>query len=266
MNNLEQNNEHLSPLGYAAEGYARVFNLKVFPLQPRGKVPITKHGCKDATTDITTIKEWWRKWPNANIGLATGLDSGIGVLDFDAKPNVNEIISNFEKTFNLSIPITPMVFTGGNGYHYYFKINKVMSNRTGILQGVDWRAEGGYVVLPPSIHENGQQYQWIECANLRWFQPVPLPKDIENIVIKPKSTTYKFNPTYEIPSGSRNEYLTFLIGKLFGHKIDVHLARQLTIAFNEKYCTPPLETNEVNQIIESIASRELKKYQNKGQI
>ena len=51
---------------YAKKGFA------VFPLKYRDKVPLTRNGCKDATTDAAQIKAWWQKYPNANIGLATG--------------------------------------------------------------------------------------------------------------------------------------------------------------------------------------------------
>lgn len=51
---------------YAKKGFA------VFPLKYRDKVPLTRNGCKDATTDAAQIKAWWQQHPNANIGLATG--------------------------------------------------------------------------------------------------------------------------------------------------------------------------------------------------
>src|SRR5258708_4431274 len=59
-----------SPLEYAL-AYARV-GFAVFPCRPRGKEPITKHGFKDATRDEAQIRKWWTRWPDANIGIATG--------------------------------------------------------------------------------------------------------------------------------------------------------------------------------------------------
>ena len=64
-------------LGYAREGFA------IFPCQARDKMPLTKHGCKDATRDEAQIRRWWTKWPDANIGLATGREHGIAVIDVD---------------------------------------------------------------------------------------------------------------------------------------------------------------------------------------
>src|SRR5262245_28818448 len=64
---------------YASRG------LYIFPVTPNAKIPLTSHGCKDATTNISTVRAWWERWPNANIGMATGNDSQIVVLDYDCK-------------------------------------------------------------------------------------------------------------------------------------------------------------------------------------
>src|SRR5688572_8824763 len=64
---------------YASKG------LCVFPVAPDRKTPLTEHGCKDATDSVEQIREWWRGWPNANIGLACGEPSNLVVLDFDVK-------------------------------------------------------------------------------------------------------------------------------------------------------------------------------------
>lgn len=80
----------------AALDYARR-GLRVFPVfeieddgrcacgrdcgRDAGKHPRTRHGFKDATTNSVQITAWWSRWPNANIGVATG--EGIVVLDVD---------------------------------------------------------------------------------------------------------------------------------------------------------------------------------------
>ena len=48
-----------------------------------GKHPRTRNGLKDATTSQTTIRQWWKQWPQANIAVATGTVSGLVVLDED---------------------------------------------------------------------------------------------------------------------------------------------------------------------------------------
>jgi len=55
----------------------------VFPLQPHGKEPLTPHGCHDASRDEATVRAWWARLPQANVGLATG--AGLLVLDVDPR-------------------------------------------------------------------------------------------------------------------------------------------------------------------------------------
>ena len=69
-------------LGLAARGY------HVFPLKPGGKTPLTDHGFHDAARDDQTIRAWWGKWSDANIGIACGA-SGIIVVDGDPKHGCN---------------------------------------------------------------------------------------------------------------------------------------------------------------------------------
>src|SRR5260370_35369360 len=70
------------PLREAALAYARV-GLPVFPL--RGKLPLVPHGLDDASVDAAVIKRWWRRWPDANIGIPTGPPSGWVALDIDPR-------------------------------------------------------------------------------------------------------------------------------------------------------------------------------------
>ncbi len=67
-------------LEYAAAG------LPLFPCEPRGKRPLTRHGFLEATTDRGQVAAWWQRWPRANIGLTTGPGSGWYVVDLDDVP------------------------------------------------------------------------------------------------------------------------------------------------------------------------------------
>ena len=57
--------------------------VPVFPCVPRGKQPLTAHGFLDASTDAEIVRSWWRRWPDANIGVPTGSASGVDVVDVD---------------------------------------------------------------------------------------------------------------------------------------------------------------------------------------
>lgn len=75
----------------AALGYARR-GIRVFPLVPNRKIPLIPksrggNGLLDATTDVGQIQAWWTACPDANIGIATGVGSGVAVLDLDVKPD-----------------------------------------------------------------------------------------------------------------------------------------------------------------------------------
>src|ERR1017187_3501630 len=83
----EINSMLAAALDYASRGW------RVFPLKPNDKVPMTSHGCKDATTDIDIIRQWWEATPNANIGIATGSESGLLILDNDAYKGGDETLA-----------------------------------------------------------------------------------------------------------------------------------------------------------------------------
>jgi hypothetical protein len=129
-----------------------------------GKHPLTKHGFKDATTDPAIVAAWWKKQPWANIAIATGVKSGrLMVIDLDSKPEQG---IDGEETWRQSandVPDTIEVLTGGGGRHIYFTYpNEVdMKSGTNVLgDGVDLRADGGYVLVPPSLHASGKRYEW----------------------------------------------------------------------------------------------------------
>ena len=152
-----------SAIAYAARGWA------VFPLQPRGKTPITAHGCKDATSDIDVIAQWWTRTPNANIGIATGGLSGIVVIDIDGECG-KESFEAF--TADNDLPETLTSATGGGGFHLIFDAGEeAIKNSQGTIgKGIDTRGDGGYIVAPPSIHASGEAYRWTNDV-----APAPLP-------------------------------------------------------------------------------------------
>ena len=143
-------------LEYGARGWP------VLPLRGKRPAIAKRHGGRgvhDATTDEATIRTWWEKNPDANIGIATGADSGLIVLDVDGpegEATMHKIVAEHGP-----LPDTPAVQTS-RGAHYYFKHpNGRVRNFTGRLAGLDIKGDGGYIVAPPSRHPKTQsQYQW----------------------------------------------------------------------------------------------------------
>jgi predicted P-loop ATPase len=116
-----------------------------------GKHPRTNHGYTDATTDETVIRRWFSKWPDAGVAIAAGL-SGLVVLDIDPRNRGNASLAELP-----SLPHTPRVLTGGGGWHYYFRKPPGPEFPGFVLaHGIDVKADGGYVIAPPSLHIQGQ--------------------------------------------------------------------------------------------------------------
>lgn len=144
----------LDALAYAADGWP------VFPLLPNSKRPATEHGLKDASTDPDTIRAWWARWPGANIGIAMPPDVlavDVDVKDVDGHATLGELAAQHG-----GLPATMTAETATGGWHLYFRkpADVRVKNRAGIRPGIDVRAQGGYLVAPPSTID-GKAYRWL---------------------------------------------------------------------------------------------------------
>jgi hypothetical protein len=121
-----------------------------------GKHPRLRGWQRLAAVDPAVVGEWWRRWPDANLGLATG--RSFDVLDLDGDQGV--------ETPRAALSITPaehpgpVARTGGGGWHLLYAPTG-LGNRVGLLAGVDWRGRGGLIVAPPSRHASGARYTWV---------------------------------------------------------------------------------------------------------
>jgi hypothetical protein len=171
----ESRHEHnpllLKALVYAKRGW------KVFPLWNRkgdkcgcgdpdcdnqGKHPIpaaAPHGFKDATSEQKTIKKWWKRYPDAGIGIATGKMSGIVVIDIDLKKGKDGTLVLGKLLPKLGpLPDTKTARTPSGGLHRYYCYAEGIGSSNGKWgAGLDVKGDGGYVVAPPS-HD---LYKWV---------------------------------------------------------------------------------------------------------
>jgi predicted P-loop ATPase len=159
-------------LAYARKGW-RVFPIhsiregrcscgKPHDASQNGKHPRTRQGFKDATADPAQIARWWSRWPDANIGIATG--SGLAVIDLDGPDGFAEFAALVKQ--NEVLPETLCSKTG-NGYHFVFSTRDGGPEVRNSARGnVHVRGEGGYIVAPPSNHYSGKQYQWVKQRTL----------------------------------------------------------------------------------------------------
>ncbi len=178
-----------SALDYASIGW-RVFPLH-HPVQTGCscgkdcsspyKHPRTKHGLDDATTDEGIIRAWWKRWPEANIGIATGAASRLVVLDVDG-PEGLDSWDRLEERYGTT-PASFLVTTPRGGIHLYLRHpGRPVPNSAGTLApAVDLRGDGGYVVGHPSNSSEGRGWrQWTGTGCEGWLdgtaEVVPMPE------------------------------------------------------------------------------------------
>jgi hypothetical protein len=119
-----------------------------------GKHPRLPHGLTDASVDPRRIEMWWARWPDANVGLRTGVV--MDVADVDSPGGWHGL----RHLLGGAMPAGPQVRTGGGGWHFWFR-PQGYGNRVRLLPGVDWRGTGGYVIAPPSRHVERTTYYWV---------------------------------------------------------------------------------------------------------
>jgi hypothetical protein len=142
---------------------------------PIGKSGMAPNGVNSAAINTSTIRAWWRRYPLANVGIATGKRSGLWVLDVDG-PEGAATLTDLEHRHG-SLPTSIMAQTGGGGQHRVFSFHgENIKNRVkDIGDGLDVRATGGYIVAPPSIHKNGAVYQWMPGLGPDAIEPADAP-------------------------------------------------------------------------------------------
>lgn len=170
---MKESSNITNPLLLQALAYASRRNWHVFPCRAGDKRPATRRGFKDATTDKTQVIAWWRENPGANVGVATGAVSGLVVLDIDPRNGGDASLRELEERHG-RLPDTPQVLTGGDGRHFFFMAPKgtsVASRK--VADGIDLKADGGYVIAPPSQHPSGGTYRWAPGASGKALAPCP---------------------------------------------------------------------------------------------
>jgi Bifunctional DNA primase/polymerase, N-terminal/Primase C terminal 1 (PriCT-1) len=238
----------------------------VFPGRERDKRPATANGVKDATKDAEIIKAWWQQDPEFNIGMATGAVSGIFAIDIDGVDAELEI-RRLEVRHG-ELPSTVEVVTG-NGRHLYFKMPDVpVRNSAGkIAPGVDVRGDAGYVLVPPSTHPSGKRYAWsVDSAGViaeapDWLLARVTERTGGNRQATPPSE-WRALMAEGVPEGRRDCTLARITGYLLRHHIDPVFAASLVQIFNSTRCAPPLPSEDVARIVDSIAGKELRRRQN----
>jgi hypothetical protein len=112
----------------------------------------------EAPAVIERLEAWWRRWPDANVGVVTGEVSGIAVVDVDPRNGGDAALRELEARHGI-LPVTAEVRTGGGGQHLWFAAEEQPPSGE-LGPGLELKGEGGMVVAPPSVHASGRRYVW----------------------------------------------------------------------------------------------------------
>lgn len=122
----------------------------------RGKAPLVKwETFQSRLPTEQEIKQWWKQWPDANVGVVTGRISNLTVVDHDDLQKVNPYQSEVKAK------------TGSGGFHHFYQYTpSVQTGTHKTTLGYDYRNDGGFIVLAPSIHPvTKRRYSWLSPWN-----------------------------------------------------------------------------------------------------
>ena len=230
------------PLPKPMSEYAKFYlskGLSVIPCS-RDKKPLLnwkEFQTRKATTE--EIDNWFKQWPDANIGIVTGKISGITVVDVEAG-------GDFTK-----FPPTDTVKTGGGGRHFFYRYCEEMNNKARILPLTDIRGDGGFVVASPSLHASGNRYEIISTAGRSEFPSYLFGGERKKVEWKEVLSG--------VPKGGRNQTAASLTGKLLNSFSPSEWEGTVWIMLKNWNAsnTPPMSEYELRNTYESIARKEI---------
>jgi Bifunctional DNA primase/polymerase, N-terminal/Protein of unknown function (DUF3987)/Primase C terminal 1 (PriCT-1) len=192
------------------------------------------------------VQTWWTLWPEASIGMATGRLSGLLVIDTDSAQSTQLFEAEFPE-----VCATLQVQTS-RGKHFYFIYEDGVRIDAGKLLGpeIDIRGQGGFVIVPPSIHAQETVYRWLNKN-----KPSQLPEALRvRLLVSSESTKRSVETVQEtIHEGQRNASLTSLAGSMRRRGMSEASIQAALQEENRIRCNPPLSGSEVEAIAKSVA-------------
>lgn len=219
----------------------------ILPVKPDEKRPYMTNWLQYNKTRATQkqVESWFTNLSGAGVGVVTGKISNIVVLDVESycKTPINEILKKY--------PTNLISRSGSGGYHLFYQYpqgKSKVSNRVGIFEGADLRADGGFIVLPPTRHPSGGYYQWVEKGIPGAF-PLPL------LEVESRPTVQNDGWITEalrgVSEGGRNDTCARLAGYFFKKGMTADIVEALLLDWNEK-CDPPMPLRELRTTLKSI--------------
>ena len=245
-------------LRYAESGHP------VFPCETGGKAPLTPHGFKNATTDSAQIEAWWEQHPDANVAMPT---ANLLVIDVDGADNAWP--DDPAKVLDLASGAMSLTPRGGRHYIFRQPPGREWGNTAGrIAPKVDTRANGGYILLPPSVVD-GKEYQWGEVSTLDDAAALPEPPEWLTAELDALGANGAHTGAHRatlgddlapdgnvIPTGQRNATLARLGGTMRRVGMSEGEILPALLQVNRRRCQPPLPEGEVGRIAASISRYE----------
>jgi hypothetical protein len=162
-----------------------------------GKHPRLAAWTRLAATDPAVVENWWRRRPDANLGLVTG--RRFDVLDLDGDQGGVEALRAILQIAPWEHP-GPVARTGGGGWHLLYAPTS-LGNRVRLLPGVDWRGRGGLIVAPPSPHASGHRYAWVRPLTATLPD---VPHELRRLLAPPPATRTTLPPA-PLPVGGSGQ-------------------------------------------------------------
>ncbi len=240
-------------ISYADKGW-RVLALGVNSKIPVKDTELQPNGSLSATTDKEQIKKLWKLYPKSNIGIATGKESNLTVVDFD------EEMQGIVEKHQFSPPVTTVVKTPRGG-HVYLPYDPELKQSAGLIEHIDVRNDGGYVVAPGS-EVDGKEYKFI------WDKPLVEWPEIRERLEAARSESHSSgvkgtftasdSPSWvseALINGAKSGQRNDMAARLAGYFRSINLAKDIALASMKQFaenCDPPLDYSEMRQALESV--------------
>lgn len=223
------------------------YGWSLLPVKPEDKRPYTQNWLQytKKRADWPMVENWFMHLSNAGIGVVTGSISSIVVIDVESycPQKIEDILAKY--------PTDLISRTGSGGYHLFYQYppNRTkISNRVRLMEGIDLRADGGFIVLPPTIHpKTGARYEWVKEGQMGRF-----PLEILDIESQAISQDKWLSETLKgVTEGGRNDSAARLAGYFYKKGISDDIIELLLVEWNEKN-DPPLPRSELKTVMRSI--------------
>lgn len=219
----------------------------VLPVRPDEKRPYMTNWLQYTKTKApkAMVEGWFNNLSGAGVGAVTGRISNMVVLDVEhnCPYPIEELLKKY--------PTQMIARSGGGGYHLFYQYptsQSKVSNRVRIFEGADLRADGGFIVLPPTVHQSGNKYEWIKRGPLGAFPVALLDLKAHTPV---QGDGWITEALRGVSEGGRNDTCARLAGYFFKKGMNSDIVEALLIDWNERN-EPPLPIREVRTTIKSI--------------